>query len=111
MQSTRLTDLAETLLAAARTAHSGRGAHTLFGGHEHQLRQTVIALVAGRELGEHNAPAEATLQVLQGRARLTTASETWEGTAGEHVVIGPDRHSVTALADTVVLLTVVTAHS
>ena len=44
---------------------------TVFGGREHDLRQTLIALVGGRSLGEHEAPGEATLQVVSGAVRLT----------------------------------------
>ncbi|MCO8275086.1 LuxR family transcriptional regulator [Actinoplanes sp. TRM 88003] len=109
MQSTTLPELAESLLTEARAAHSGRSAHTLFGNHEHHLRQTVIALAEGRELAEHNSPGEATLQVLAGHARLTTTSAEWDGRTGDHVVIGPERHKVTAVQDTVILLTVATA--
>ncbi|MEU4425989.1 cupin domain-containing protein [Actinoplanes sp. NPDC024001] len=108
MQSTNLPGLAADLLAQARGAHSGRSAHTLFGSHDHHLRQTVIALAAGHRLGEHNSPGEASLQVLHGRARLTTTAGEWTGRAGDHVIIGPDRHELAALEDTVVLLTVLT---
>lgn len=49
MQSISLTSLANEKLAEARQTPSGRAAHTIHGGHTHQLRQTVLALVAGRE--------------------------------------------------------------
>jgi quercetin dioxygenase-like cupin family protein len=74
-----LTELADEQLAVARTAGSGRSAHTVHGGHEHALRQTLIALTAGSRLAEHNSPGEATLQVLRGRVRLTTAAERARG--------------------------------
>ncbi len=106
MESTHLAELADKLLAEARTARSGRSAHTLFGRQEHSLRQTVIALVGGRSLAEHNSPGEATLQVLRGEARLTTPTQTWTGGAGDHVIIPPERHELTALEDAAVLLTV-----
>ena len=44
--STSLTALADEQQALARTAHSGRAAHTVYGGHEHTLRQTLLALLA-----------------------------------------------------------------
>ncbi|GAA1618485.1 cupin domain-containing protein [Actinoplanes couchii] len=106
MQTTRLTDLADRLLAEARTAHSGRSSHTLFGHHDHHLRQTVIALAAGQSLAEHNSPAEATLQVLTGRVTLRTAADSWTGTTGDHLVISRDRHDLLAEEDSAVLLTV-----
>ena len=31
--------------------------HTVYGGHEHVLRQTLIALAAGQSLEEHANPA------------------------------------------------------
>ena len=46
MESISLIDMAEEKLTEARTAHSGRAAHTIHGGHDHELRQTVMALAA-----------------------------------------------------------------
>ena len=46
MNSLSLADLASEQLTLAKTATSGRSAHTVHGGHEHDLRQTVIALAA-----------------------------------------------------------------
>ena len=94
-------------LAVARDSHSGRAAHTIHGGHQHALRQTVIALVAGHELAEHESPGEATLQVLLGRARLTSGEAVWEGEAGTFLVIPDARHALYAVEDCAVLLTVV----
>jgi quercetin dioxygenase-like cupin family protein len=108
MNSTSLTRLGEEQLDKARAASSGRAAVTIHGGHEHDLRQTLIALAEGRGLAEHESPGEATLQVLVGRVRLTAGDEPWEGAAGDHVVIPPARHDLTALTDAVVLLTVAT---
>ena len=67
MESLSLTGLADEHLGKARASSAGRSAHTIHGGHDHLLRQTVIALAAGRELGEHDSPGQATLQVLRGR--------------------------------------------
>lgn len=58
-----LPGLAEELLDRARQAHAGRAAHNLILGQEHSLSQTVIALVAGHELAEHDSPGEATLHL------------------------------------------------
>ena len=101
-----LTVLADEQLAAARTTGSGRSAHTVHGGHEHVLRQTLIALTAGSGLAEHNSPGEATLQVLRGRVRLTAAGGSAEGAAGDLLVIPSQRHSLEAIDDSAVLLTV-----
>ena len=100
--------LVDELLDRARSASSGRSARTVHGGHEHDLRQTVIALAGGRALGEHESPGEATLQVLRGEVRLSAGDETWDLTAGDHLVIPPRRHDLVALTDAAVLLTVAT---
>ena len=101
-----MTALADEHLAVARTRPSGRSAHTVHGGHEHALRQTLIALTAGSGLAEHNSPGEATLQVLRGRVRLTAAGDSVEAEAGEFLVIPPQRHSLDAIDDSAVLLMV-----
>ena len=109
MQAISLTDLAEEQLGAAKAASSGRSAHTIRGGREHSLHQTVLALAAGRGLDDHDSPGEATLQILLGQVRLATAEESWEASAGDYLTIPPDRHNLTAIEDSVVLLTVVVA--
>ncbi len=70
MQKESLTALGRHHLGKASASSSGRSAHTVFGGHEHVLRQTLIALRAGSRLDEHENPGEATLQVLHGRVTL-----------------------------------------
>lgn len=108
MHGTSLTETAEQRLVEARTLPSGRSAVTLHGGHEHALRQTLIALAEGHALGEHESPGEATLQVIVGHVRLATTGDAWEGSAGDLLVIPPERHDLTALTDCAVLLTVST---
>jgi len=108
MNTTSLTQLGVEQLANARAASSGRSASTVHGGREHDLRQTLIALAAGHSLGEHDAPGEATLQVMVGQVLLTAGNDRWEGEAGDHVIIPPHRHDLAALTDAVVLLTVAT---
>ena len=107
MEKISLTALAREQLESAKKSGGGRSAHTVYGGHEHALRQTLIALVDGSELSEHESPGEATLQVLQGRVQLVSEQASWDGMAGDHLIIPPTRHSLRALADAVVLLTVV----
>ncbi|HWJ82603.1 MAG TPA: cupin domain-containing protein [Nocardioides sp.] len=108
MLTTSLTVLAERHLDAARSASSGRAAVTVYGGHEHDLRQTLIALTAGTVLGEHEAPGEATLQVLQGQVVVRAGDDEQEATTGDHIVIPAQRHDLLAHTDAVVLLTVAT---
>lgn len=106
MDTRSLTGEAERHLAIARGASNGRSSVTVFGGREHDLRQTLIALAAGHALGEHESPGEATLQVLVGTVRLTAGDEVWEGGTGDHLVIPPHRHDLEAVTDAAVLLTV-----
>lgn len=106
MESISLTGLASEKLAEARQSNSGRAAHTIHGGHTHELRQTVLALLGGHGLSEHESPGEATLQVLQGHVRLTAGDDSWDGKAGDYVAIPPVRHSLDAVEDSVVILTV-----
>ncbi len=106
MESLSLHALADEQLAAAQAAHSGRSAHTVHGGRDHLLRQTVIALAAGHELAEHESPGQATLQVLRGRVRVSTANGEWRGAAGDFLILPAERHGLHADDDSVVLLTV-----
>jgi quercetin dioxygenase-like cupin family protein len=101
-----LTGLLTEHLAKARTASSGRSAHTIYGGHDRTLRQTLIALRAGQRLDEHENPGEATLQILHGRVRLVSEGTSREGAAGDLLVIPDARHALEALEDAGVLLTV-----
>lgn len=100
-----LTALVREHLELARNASSGRSAHTVYGGHEHALRQTLIALAAGQSLSEHENPGEATVQVLHGRVVLTAGDVSWRGSEG-HLITVPDApHTLEAEEDAAVLLT------
>jgi quercetin dioxygenase-like cupin family protein len=101
-----LTALVRQQLELARQASSGRSAQTVFGGHEHVLRQTVIALAAGHGLAEHDSPGEATVHVLHGRVRLRAGDIGWEGSPGDLLIVPAARHTLDALEDSAVLLTV-----
>ncbi|SMF09912.1 hypothetical protein SAMN06296028_1092 [Kocuria indica] len=106
VQKSSLTALARNQLEAARRSSSGRSAHTVFGGHEHVMRQTVIALCAGSALHEHNNPGEATVHVLHGRVRMTAADVEWSGSSGDLLIVPDSRHGLEAVEDSVVLLSV-----
>ena len=106
MQKSSMTALAREQLKLAHKAPAGRASHTVYGGHEHTLRQTLIALRAGERLDEHANPGEATLYVLQGHVRLGTDSASWEGSATDLLVIPQAPHTLEAVKDSVVLLTV-----
>ena len=61
MEKRSLTALGREHLATARRVRNGRSAHTVYGGHEHTLRQTLIALTAVYSPAEHDSPGEAPL--------------------------------------------------
>ena len=107
MQKLSLDATAREQLELARANGAGRSSATVYGGHEHALRQTVVALGAGAELGEHENPGEATVQVLIGRVRLTASGNDWDGRRGDLIVVPAERHTLLALEDAVVLLTAV----
>lgn len=106
MQKMSLDALAREHLERARQAKSGRSAETVYGGHEHTLRQTLVALTADIDLAEHENPGEATLYVVSGRVRLRAGKDSWEGRKGDLIIIPPSRHDVHASEDAVILLTV-----
>jgi len=85
---------------------SGRAAETVYGGHEKTLRQTVIGMVAGAELTEHENPGEATVLVLTGRVQLKSGETSWDGRDGDLLVVPDARHSLLAVEESAVLLTV-----
>jgi quercetin dioxygenase-like cupin family protein len=109
MDALSLIAVADEQIAAARASSAGRSARTIHGGHTQALRQTVLALLAGQALGEHESPGEATLQVLAGRVRLSADGDSWEAAMGDYLVIPPARHDLAAIEDSAVLLSVVTA--
>ena len=79
MQKFSLEALGHELLERAAAAGGGHTADTVVGGHERVLRQTVIAMLEGAVLAEHENPGEATVHVLRGRVRLSAGEQSWEG--------------------------------
>jgi quercetin dioxygenase-like cupin family protein len=106
MQKSSLVALAREQLELARVSSSGRSASTVYGGHEHVLRQTMIALLGGHRLDDHANPGEATVHVLSGRVTLTAGGNAWNGSPGDLLIVPDSIHSLEALEDSVVLLTV-----
>jgi quercetin dioxygenase-like cupin family protein len=106
MQKISLEALARQQMKLAATAAGRHTADTVYGGHEKVLRQTVIGMIAGSCLAEHENPGEATVLILQGRVRLSAADLSWEGTRGDLLIMPNNRHSLEALEDSAVLLPV-----
>lgn len=107
MRKFSLTALARQQAAKAAGASAGRAAATVVGGHERALRQTVIVLNAGSSLAEHANPGEATVIVLYGHVRLDAAGDSWEGRDLDLIEVPDADHSLHAVTDSAVLLTVV----
>jgi hypothetical protein len=86
MEKLSLDALSRELIKAASAAAAGRSARTVYGGHEHVLRQTLMALTAGSSMSEHENPGEATVHVLLLRGRpksvISQASELYERKIG-----------------------------
>jgi quercetin dioxygenase-like cupin family protein len=106
VQKISIEALARQQLKAATSSTSGRAADTVFGGHEKVMRQTVIALLEGRSLSEHENPGEATIYVLSGRVQLRMDDIIWEGRIGDLLIVPDARHSLAAIEDSTVLMTV-----
>ena len=98
-------ELARELLERAGSEHARRAARTL----PHPvdgLRQTVIALKAGADLGEHESPGPASLLVIRGRVRLVAGTDSIELGVHQFSPVPDRRHSLHADDDSVVLLSV-----
>jgi quercetin dioxygenase-like cupin family protein len=106
MEKSSLTALVRQQLGLAQSAPTGRSSRTVYGGHEHVLRQTVIALARGTALSEHENPGEATVHVLHGRVRLHAGDVAWDGSPGDLLIVPPALHSLEAIEDSALLLTV-----
>lgn len=98
--------MARQQLEAARGAGGGHAADTVYGGSERVLRQTVIGMIEGSSLAEHENPGESTVQVLFGRVRMFKGEQSWEARSGDMLFVPEARHSLAALEDSALLLTV-----
>ena len=108
MDAVSLAALADEHITVARATSSGRSATSIHGGQGKALGQTLLALAAGRGLHAHDNPGEATVQGLTGQITITAGDRRWDLGAGDHLVIPAARHDLTAVADSAVLLSIVT---
>lgn len=98
-------DEAADLLLKAQSAASGRAAKTLV--KNGPLRLTVIAMKKGAAAKRHHVDGPATIQVLRGKMRITTARGPEDLASGDVYALGAGvEHSHTALTDFVALLTI-----
>lgn len=101
-----LSDAIMKAIDKARESENGRHAELIVS--DGPLRQTVIALVTGTQLGEHNSPPAASIQVIRGTLRVT-GQDPVVLESGVLDTLTHHRHSVEALEDSVFLLTTVTS--
>ena len=102
-------------LGEAVTELHGRGGRAQDRGSVTLVKQGGMSLVlthlhAGGTLQEHSAPGPATVQILDGRVRVRIGDETVEAPAGRLIAFDAGiRHSVEALEDSALLLTLTSA--
>lgn len=106
MQKISIEALARQQLHAAVGAGGGRAADTVFGGHEKSLRQTVIGMLKGTSLGEHDNQDDATVYVLHGRIQLWVGDVCWEARTGDLLIVPDARHRFEVLEDSALLMSV-----
>ncbi|MEI8412871.1 MULTISPECIES: cupin domain-containing protein [unclassified Kribbella] len=106
MDVASINELAADLGGKAASSESGRSSMTVYSRPGARLRQTLMALAAGRVMGEHKSPGDASLLCLQGRVLLHAGDSEVELGPGDLVAVPPQRHDVEALEPSVLLLTV-----
>ena len=94
----------EVLRDAANNAVARRAGSTVYRGDG--VRQTLVVILAGEEMAEHESPQEGFVHVLEGKIRLNGDNRSWEISTGQLFPVPPEKHSVTTLEDTVLTLTV-----
>ncbi len=97
---------AQELLSEASQLRSGRSARTMTPGPGSPLKQTLLALTAGQQLQEHVAPGPTTLLGIHGTCVLTHDDGALTLTDGLWAACPTGPHTLEAISDCVVLLTV-----
>jgi quercetin dioxygenase-like cupin family protein len=106
MDVASIKDLATDLLAIATSSESGRSSVTVYSRSGARLRQTLVALAAGRVMGEHKSPGDASVLCMQGRVLVRAGEAQAELGPGDLVAVPRQRHDLEALEPSVLLLTV-----
>jgi quercetin dioxygenase-like cupin family protein len=97
--------LRELLGEAGISRGAARAARTIIA--RRGLRMALIALRNGHQLAPHDSPGAATLLVVvEGRVLLRATDSAWRIAAHDIVAVVPQRRSLLAETDAVVLLTV-----
>ena len=104
LQLVDLKDEREVLRDAATNAVARRAGSTVYRGRG--IRQTLVVILSGEHMAEHESPQEGFIHVLEGKVRLNGDDRSWEISAGQLFPVPPEKHSVTALEDSVLTLTV-----
>ena len=89
---------------AARNAVARRAGSTIYRGDG--VRQTLVVILKGEEMAEHESPQEGFVHVMEGKVRLKGQGRSWEIHSGHLLPLPPEKHSVLALEDSVLTLTV-----
>ncbi|MGN6406518.1 cupin [Sinomonas sp.] len=96
---------ADLELDRARVSPHGRSARALL--HDGRLRHTLIALLDGQALGDHPKPEAATLHVLSGTMIVRADEGETRVETGQLVALPGPRHDVTAVGESVAILTTI----
>jgi quercetin dioxygenase-like cupin family protein len=95
----------EQLLASPQWQKGARTSVTLLK-HPH-LRLVLVALHAGKDIHEHHAPGQVTVQVIRGSIRLAVAGREYAMAAGDLLAIADSTpHDVHAIDDSTFLITI-----
>jgi quercetin dioxygenase-like cupin family protein len=101
--STELDQLIDREFGKAAAAHNGRSAVAVL--KDGRLRHTLVTLLAGSTLNDHEKPESATLQVLRGSIVVNWAGESRAIAHGGLFVLPAAMHNVVASEDSAFLLT------
>ena len=101
----RLREAGGELLAVAAVAADGRASRTLTLPAAYPLRQTLFALLEGRQQRDPHCQGSVTLQVLAGKVRCTTPHGAWDVATGGWSALPAGPWGIEARTDAVVMVT------